>query len=79
MKFIISYKGNTAPDLKKVTAVLDQHRAEVLDSSLMPKAALIKMDAASLQELKHELDEDWDIVPEKTYQVPDTRKTLRKS
>jgi hypothetical protein len=79
MKFIISYKGKTAPDLNKVAAVLDQLQVEMLDSTLMPRTALVKMDAAVLQQLKHELDEGWDIVPEKTYPVPDTHKTLRKS
>jgi hypothetical protein len=79
MKSIIGYKGKTAPDLNKVAAVLKQHPAKVLYSTLMPKAARIEMDAATPQQLKHELNKGWHIVPGKTHAVPDTRKALKKS
>jgi len=78
MNFIIKYTGAGKPDLEKITAVLATHKIEILDDSLMPKSALVKIEEAKLAKLKGGLDGDWDLIPEKSYQVPDTKKKIKK-
>lgn len=78
MNFILRYTGEGKPDLEQLTAVLDQHEIEIVDDSLLPKSALLKADEAKLAQLKNGLDGNWELVPEKTYKVPDTKKKIRK-
>jgi len=78
MNFILRYTGAGKPDLKKITAVLNLHEIEIVDDSLLPKSALVKIDPAKMEQLKGGLDGDWDIIPEKSYKVPDTKKKIRK-
>lgn len=79
MNYILKYTGTTNPDVIKVTAILDLHEAQIIDHSLMPKTALVELDESRLKQLQGDLDTDWEIVPEKIYQVPDTKKKIRKS
>lgn len=79
MIYILKYTGIENPDLQKVTAILDLHEAQIIDHSLLPKTALVQLDEARLTPLKRDLDTDWEIIPEKIYQVPTTKKTIRKS
>lgn len=79
MNYILRYTGNANPDLTKVTATLDLHGAQIVDRSLLPKATLIQVDESKLKLLQGNLDEDWEIFPEKIYQVPGSKKKIRKS
>lgn len=79
MNYILKYTGTAKPDLIKVTAILDLHKAQIIDHSLLPKTALVQLDQSRLQQLQGDLDTDWEIVPEKIYQVPTTKKKIRKS
>lgn len=79
MNFILKYTGTEHPDLEKMTATLAQHQARVLDDSLLPKTALIRLEESKLNQIKGDLDQGWEIIPEKTYQVPTTKKTIKRS
>ena len=78
MNFILKYTGTAHPDLEKMTATLVQHQARVLDDSLLPKTALIRLEESKLNQIKRDLDQGWEIIPEKTYQVPTTKKTIKR-
>ena len=78
MNFILQYTGAGKPDLKKITAFLNLHQIEIADDTLLPKSALIKIEPAKIDKLKGELDADWAIIPAKKYEVPDTKKKIRR-
>lgn len=78
MNFILKYTGTEKPDLKRITAILEAHQVQVLDHSLLPKTALVKVNELQLNHLKRDLDNDWEITPEKIYQVPTTKKKINR-
>lgn len=78
-KFILKYTGTNQPDLKKITAILDENQACLLDTSLFPSTALIEIEDSRLPHLKGGLDGEWSIYPEKSYRIPGTRKFIKKS
>ncbi len=79
MNFILKHQGTDEPDLDKVCAILDAHHVQVLDNSLWPAAALVKLEISVLSSLQDALNEDWNISPEEEYHVPSPRKTIKKS
>lgn len=79
MIYILKYTGTEKPNLQKVTAILDLHQAQIKDHSLLPKTALVELDESRLLQLQGDLDSDWEIYPEKIYQVPTTKKKVKKS
>lgn len=76
--FILKYTGTDQPDMKKVTAALHAHQVHVLDGSMLPDMALVQLDETRLDALRIELDEKWNVYPEKNYRVPSTKKKIRK-
>jgi len=71
MNYIFKHIGNTYPDSEKVEMAISAHGGHMVDSSLMPKMALVKVEPSEVQTLQDEL-QDWDIYPEKSYTVPPT-------
>jgi hypothetical protein len=78
MNFILKYQGTDEPDLGKVCAILDTYHVQILDKSLWPETALVNLEVSALDGLQKALI-DWHIYPEEEYQVPSTRKTIKKS
>ncbi|AMP97545.1 hypothetical protein AY601_0594 [Pedobacter cryoconitis] len=78
MRFILKCKKGKKPDLKKATVTLDIHGANLVDGSLFPVMVLIDLEETDLRSLKEELDQEWEIYPEKIYQVPSPRKVIKK-
>lgn len=76
--FILKYTGTDQPDMKKVTATLHAHQVHVLDGSMLPGMALVELDESRLDAFRIELDEKWNVYPEKSYRVPSTKKKIRK-
>lgn len=78
MRFILKCKKGKKPDLKKTTVTLAIHGANLIDDRLFPVIALIDLEETNFKSLKEELDQEWEIYPEKIYQVPSPRKVIKK-
>jgi len=76
--FILKYSEATEPDVKKMTAVLTAHGVRVLDGSLLPTTALVEIEESSLAGVQTDLGAEWNIYPEKNYQVPGTHKKVKR-
>lgn len=72
-RFILRYRGEGAKPDADVARMSGLAGAVVVDSS--PRMLLVEADAEPLQQLVAELP-DWVMAPERTYEVPDTRKTI---
>jgi len=79
MNFILKFTGAAKPDLNKMSAILATHQIQVLDDSLLPKMALIKLEESKLQQLQRDLETGWELTPEKIFQVPTTKKKIKRS
>ncbi|RQO77752.1 hypothetical protein DBR40_07190 [Pedobacter sp. KBW01] len=73
MNYIIKHTGDKPVDLKKVAEVIRAHQGDLIDGSAMPTMGLVKIAPEEIESLKQNLDE-WQVFPEKSYQVPNTRK-----
>jgi hypothetical protein len=78
MNCILRYKGDNLFDLKKMTALLEGHHAVLLDGSLLSGKALVKLEEPDMKNIQSELGGEWEMYPEKRYQVPPVRKKIRK-
>ena len=78
MNFILKYNGTDQPDLKKVMEMLDAYQGCLVDGSLLPKTALLQLEESDMERLQCDLDQDWNIYPEKSYRVPNTEKNIKK-
>ncbi|AMP98408.1 hypothetical protein AY601_1491 [Pedobacter cryoconitis] len=78
MNFIIKYQGIEEPDLERVCSILEAYHVQILDNSLWPETALVNMEESKLGTLQKALNE-WNIYPEREYEVPSPRKKIRKS
>lgn len=78
MNCILKYNGNNHPDLKKMITCLKEHHGVLLDGSLLPRKALVKLEETDMQTLQSELDGEWEMYKEKSYSVPTARKKIRK-
>lgn len=78
MNCILRYKGDNLLDLKKMTAFLEGHHAVLLDGSLLSGKALVKLEEPDMKNIQSELGGEWEMYPEKRYQVPPVRKKIRK-
>ena len=78
MNCILKYNGSNHPDLKKMMAYLKEHHGVLLDGSLLPRKALIKLEETDMKTLKSELAGEWEMYPAHQYKVPVVRKKIRK-
>jgi len=78
MNCILKYQGTSEPDMQQIDAFLEAHHVQVLDNSLWPETTLLELDDSGLAALQAVLGEEWVVYPEKLYQVPSPRKTIKK-
>jgi len=60
-----------------MTAIFYTHQVQIINDSFLPKTVLVEMEESKLKLVEHDLDANWQIYPEKTYEVPDTQKKIR--
>jgi len=73
MNYIIKHTGDKPVDLKKVAEVIRAHQGSLIDGSSMPSMGLVNIAPEAIESLKQNLEE-WQVFPEKSYEVPSTRK-----
>ena len=79
MNYILRYTGEGVPDLDSVKKVLNAHDITILDSSDLPKMALVGNVAEHLlATITAQLPGNWDFFAqqEQKYRVPDTRRKI---
>jgi hypothetical protein len=77
--YILKYKGDKQPDIQKMTAVFSVRHVHIVDDSLLPGTVLIQMKETELAKLQDDLEGDWNIYPERTYEVPDPHQKIKKA
>lgn len=78
MNCILKYSGENHPDLKKMMTCLQAHHGVLLDGSLLPRKALVKLEEPDMKMLQSELAGEWEMYREKSYSIPSPRKKIRK-
>ena len=74
-RFVLRYRGEGARPDADVDRVRELADAVVVDSS--PRMLLVESEPEALQDLVDALP-DWVMGPDRTYQVPDTRKRIER-
>lgn len=62
-----------------MTALLTVRHVHIVDDSLLPGTVLIQLNESELAALQSELEADWNIYPERSYQVPDPHQRIKKA
>jgi len=79
MNFVLRHKGNGVADAEQFKSHLAFHNIQVTDDSALPKMAKVSIDDTNLPTLKKLTQEDWDLFPEKQYQIPTTKQSIKRS